>query len=521
MKSIQSKFLIIIISGMLLLAIAISSISLLYIGRVLNTDSDIITESVADTEALRIGHYLKDVEYSVATMRNYTTLTLQGRSQTLKDTVQRLDFEKSAMNAFYAHIENIEGILGFYLRLDTEFIGTAYTGLYVGKTTEGAASFVEKRPIDVQDWDGEWYTMVQSAGTSLWLDPYMCKNTNTKIVSYISPIYVDNAFLGVVGIDVAFSHITDMVKNISVYDNGFAYLASDDANDTVFFTPDEHLLNRAETHNHKFAEEHKSLSNGMMLIIHADYSDIQRDSYRMTMLIVVILVVLLACFIAITYVLTKRIVRPLKEITSAAEKLADGKTDLRLDGCKTQDEVGVLAVAFEKTAEKLGGYMNYISAIAYKDSLTGVKNRTAYNDAVTELDVTIEIGNCEPFAIVVADINGLKKTNDRYGHEIGNRHIIKAAKIICDVFKHSPVYRIGGDEFVVLLRGEDFEARHDLLRLMDEQYTSAFIMACEETIPVTVARAMEDYDPGLDFSFDDVFNRADKKMYEHKQSHRQ
>ena len=165
--------------------------------------------------------------------------------------------------------------------------------------------------------------------------------------------------------------------------------------------------------------------------------------------------------------------------------------------------------------------MNYINAIAYKDALTGVKNRTAYNDTVTELDVSIEIGNCEAFAIVVADINGLKKTNDRYGHEIGNRHIIKAAKIICDVFKHSPVYRIGGDEFVVLLRGADFEARHDLLRLMDEQYATASIMAGEETIPVTVARAMEDYDPGLDFSFDDVFNRADKKMYEHKEAQRQ
>ena len=180
----------------------------------------------------------------------------------------------------------------------------------------------------------------------------------------------------------------------------------------------------------------------------------------------------------------------------------------------------MLATAFEKTAEKLGGYMNYINALAYKDSLTGVKNRTAYNEIVTEFDLAMELGDCEPFALVVADINGLKKTNDRYGHEIGNRLIVKAAKIICDVFKHSPVYRIGGDEFVVLLRGQDFDDRVALLNMMDENYKSASVMAGEEIIPVTVARAMEDFDLGFDSSFDDVFNRADKKMYEHKNSTR-
>lgn len=518
MKSIQSKFLIMIISGMLILAIAITAISLIYIGRVLNSDSDIITESVSDTESLRINHYLKDVEYAVKTLETYTHLTLQGRAHMLKMEKLRTEYEEDAINAFYAPMENLDGIMGFYLRLDTEFVGIPYTGIYAGKATKEATNFVAKEPIDVADWDGEWFDRAKSTGAPLWIDPYICNNTGLEIISYVAPIYVDNMFIGVVGVDVAFSEITDMVGKISVYDNGFAYLASTE--NKVLFTPDEHLLNRAETHNHDFAEEHKVLDNGMTLIIHADYSDIQRDSYRMTMLILAILVVLLTCFIIITYVLTKKIVRPLREITFAAEHLADGKTELHLDGCKTNDEIGVLADAFEKTAEKLGGYMNYINALAYKDSLTGVKNRTAYNEIVTEIELSMGLGDCEPFAIMVADINGLKKTNDRYGHEIGNKLIIKASKIICDVFKHSPVYRIGGDEFVALLRQEDYENRDALLASMDELYASATIMAGEETIPVTVARAIEEYDLGLDFSFDDIFNRADKKMYEHKYSTR-
>lgn len=520
MKSIQSKFLIMIISGMLVLAVAITSISFFYIGRVLNNDSDIITESVADTEALRINHYLKDVEYAVMTMESYITLTLQGRTHILKVDKLRQEYEEDATNAFYAPMENIDGIMGFYLRFAPEFVGNEYAGFYAGKVNEKATKFVEKEPTVLDGWDGEWFSLPMEKGAPMWLEPYLCTNSGVEIISFVNPIYVDNAFIGVAGVDVKFSKITDMVSEISVYDNGFAYLAETAHEDNVFFTPDEHLLNRAETHDHGFAEEHEYLDNGMTLIIHADYSDIQRDGYRMTMLIIAIVVVLLASFIVITYALTKKIVGPLREITSAAEMLADGRTNLNLESCKTQDEVGVLAVAFEKTAEKLGGYMSYINALAYKDSLTGVKNRTAYNEIVTELDLSMEIGECEPFAIVVADINGLKKTNDRYGHEIGNRLIIRASKIICDVFKHSPVYRIGGDEFVVVLRGQDFDSRNDLLSALDEKYESASIMAGEETIDVSVARAMEEYNSEIDSSFDDVFNRADKKMYEHKNSTR-
>jgi len=518
MKSIQSKFLTIVISSILILAFLITLVSLLFMRRTLNNDSDIITESVADTETLRINDYLKDVEHAVMTMENYIRLTLRGKTDILKNTNERQEYEEIATNAFYAPMQNIDGIIAFYLIFEPEFIESEIpAGFYAYKATSATKQFSPKEPENLPGWTtGVWYTQPKSNGVPTWLLPYNCENTNNEIVSYAIPIYIDHEFIGVAGVDVEFSKIVDMVSGISVYDNGFAYLA--DASKSPLHNVDHDLLDRAEHHNHGFAEEHKALDNGMTLIIHADYSDIQRDSYRMTMIIIAIVAVFLAAFIVITYILTKKIIRPLRELTSAAEVLAEGRTDLHLDGCKTEDEVGVLAEAFRKTAEKLGGYMNYINALAYKDSLTGVKNRTAYNEIVTEIDLTIELGDTEPFAVLIADINGLKKTNDRYGHEIGNKHIIKAAKIICDVFKHSPVYRIGGDEFVVILRDEDFEARAALLSELDEKYKYASITVGEEKIEVSVARAIEVYDSAVDSSFDDVFNRADKKMYEHKNS---
>ena len=177
----------------------------------------------------------------------------------------------------------------------------------------------------------------------------------------------------------------------------------------------------------------------------------------------------------------------------------------------------MLARAFEKTAEKLRCYMSYINALAYKDGLTGVKNRTAYNEITAELDVKIKIGYYEPFAMLSADINLLKATNDKYGHEVGNKLITRAAKIICDVFKHSPVFRMGGDEFAVLLKGEDLENLDTLITEMDMRCRESTIIFDSAEIPISIARAAEVFDPTLDSCVEDVYNRADKKMYENKE----
>jgi diguanylate cyclase (GGDEF)-like protein len=238
----------------------------------------------------------------------------------------------------------------------------------------------------------------------------------------------------------------------------------------------------------------------------------------MIIIIIVIMLLVMAIFIFITYVITKKIVRPLKQITDAAGVIAEGKTDLDLKFCNTGDEVEILADSMKKTAEKLHGYMSYINALAYRDSLTGVKNLTAFKEATANIDVKISSGENPSIAVVVCDINCLKKTNDRYGHEIGNRLIIKATKVICDIFKHSPVFRIGGDEFVVILEGEDFENREALVSALDDACDNTFISAGEETIPVSIARGLELLNSEFDVSFVDAVNRADKKMYENKKS---
>jgi diguanylate cyclase (GGDEF)-like protein len=205
----------------------------------------------------------------------------------------------------------------------------------------------------------------------------------------------------------------------------------------------------------------------------------------------------------------------LNELAISADSIVDGKYDIQLD--QTVDaEIFALGNALKKTADKVSNYMNYINALAYRDALTGVKNVAAYNEMIVDIERRMRNGEKLNFAILVADINMLKLTNDLFGHEMGNQLIVNAAKIICTVFKHSPVFRIGGDEFVVLLENSDLENVDSLVELLDSNCSNAFVSADERNIPISIARGLAVYSPDFHISYADIFDRADREMYAHK-----
>ncbi len=151
--------------------------------------------------------------------------------------------------------------------------------------------------------------------------------------------------------------------------------------------------------------------------------------------------------------------------------------------------------------------------LAYSDSLTGVKNTRAYSESIEILDRRLVNGKLTEFAVAVFDLNDLKTINDTMGHEIGDISITDSCKLICHTFQHSPVYRIGGDEFVAILEESDYADRVDLLAAFDKQV--------EENLragKVVVASGMAEYDPLHDKSYHSVFERADMKMYLRKQA---
>ena len=148
---------------------------------------------------------------------------------------------------------------------------------------------------------------------------------------------------------------------------------------------------------------------------------------------------------------------------------------------------------------------------AYRDEMTGVKNKTAFTEYMETLQEQIRQRQLREFSIVVCDVNGLKQINDSFGHIEGDAYIRSASQLICHTWEHSPVFRIGGDEFVVVLQGSDYQNRHALERRIKEQVQKNL-----KAGRVVIAMGMADYTAGSAASADDVFERADKRMYEDK-----
>lgn len=150
---------------------------------------------------------------------------------------------------------------------------------------------------------------------------------------------------------------------------------------------------------------------------------------------------------------------------------------------------------------------------AYKDPLTNVRNKTAYMEMKSAMDPLIKEGIMNPFGVAVFDVNDLKKVNDTLGLNAGDKYLKDASHIICEQFKHSPVFRIGGDEFVAIIEGEELEHADDLEKTFEDLITQN-----KENGGIVIASGMDVYKAGTDNSYDDVFNRADDRMHARKKA---
>ena len=161
--------------------------------------------------------------------------------------------------------------------------------------------------------------------------------------------------------------------------------------------------------------------------------------------------------------------------------------------------------------EEFGKRLAQAQTQANLDALTGIKNKHAYLEVEARMNRQIAEYRQAPFAIVMLDVNDLKKINDTAGHQAGDHYLCNACKMICDIFKHSPVFRVGGDEFAVISQGSDYANIEELLGKVNEQNTEG-----RRTGGVVVACGMAKYEN--DPCVASVFERADQAMYENKKT---
>jgi diguanylate cyclase (GGDEF)-like protein len=196
--------------------------------------------------------------------------------------------------------------------------------------------------------------------------------------------------------------------------------------------------------------------------------------------------------------------------------VAGGNYDVTLDYAG-DDEIGMLTRTFKGLVEKTKANIDTLNRKVYIDALTGVRNKAGYGAYIQRLqDLLDDSVETPEFAFGVFDCDNLKHINDFYGHDKGDIYIKKASQLICRTFQHSPVFRIGGDEFAVILENDDFRNREELFAQFRKARGEMRAAAEFEWEQASISMGFAVYDPETDPAVIDVARRADKAMYEDK-----
>ena len=211
----------------------------------------------------------------------------------------------------------------------------------------------------------------------------------------------------------------------------------------------------------------------------------------------------------------------MKRIVLEYRLIVDDKVEhMRLIARNTSDGEHIIICVenIEKEVEKEKKHLKELQTekeLARRDELTGTKNKTAFAELEKSIQGNIEGGlDYLPFGFAVCDINDLKKVNDTQGHKAGDEYIKASAKLLCDTFVHSPVFRIGGDEFVAVLDVNELKHQEIIMHRFEEEMDKT--VANENPWErLSIARGFAACRPE-DLSADAVFERADSAMYENK-----
>lgn len=152
------------------------------------------------------------------------------------------------------------------------------------------------------------------------------------------------------------------------------------------------------------------------------------------------------------------------------------------------------------------------------DSLTGLKNKNSFTVDFHNIE---NQGRQDRYSIIVIDLNGLKTINDTRGHHIGDKYIQDSAAILKkSVFsRNQAVYRIGGDEFVIIMQDASYADINKVIANIEENTKKANEVGGSIQISMAVGHAM--FESSVDRNFSNTFQRADTMMYNLKHEYYQ
>ena len=569
--SISKKLMLLNFIGAFILAVTLVAVAIALSSKILSKGASAQMNLFCEERADDINLEMARIEDAVSSLARWTRSRIPDVETIKEDGELRDSIVDDADDLIRFMTEHNDFIEGAYIHytLDVTGITDREEGVYYTRNDDGnfkTIPFTQEEIVNDPVAE-DWYYGPIRLGEPAWTKPYYDYSVENYIVSYIEPVFIGDTPVAVIGIDISFTRVIDWVDTFSYQESGYMFLK--EADGTVHYHYDDlvnghmhgdemdrvqengDLMNEPATGTeivrYYFEDRDRAmvfvtLRNGMKLVLCDDYANIysERDNAVVLMIILSVFITMLIAIVAV--VMVNRITDPLRKITEAARAVSENNFDVDLPP-ENDDEIGELSkmtrlaienarARAEKAASKVreqerkieksakvlkqqGDDLVAMKNLAYVDSLTNVKNKLAYDDTVEYINEKIRNGTAE-FAVIMCDLNYLKHINDNLGHMAGDEAIQKTASILCKAFPLSTVFRIGGDEFAVIPTGLDYSRIDEKLDALKTMLESQRNISDNYLERISLAFGCAVFERGKDTSYQEVFERADKIMYEEK-----
>ena len=422
-KSIEAKITFVAIGAIVVTMLVATIFGVVAIREIGVSRSEQMLYQLCESGQKNLDTSLVDAEQKIEAISEYVESDLKGLSdEELKAHLDRVSdyFKKATYQA--------NGIVSYYYRIDPAIAPNEKGFWFVN---EGDRGFLEHEPTDISKYDTQdtsqlvWFTVPKNTGKPVWQPPYVTDNQGERVISYNAPVYLDGRFVGVIGIELDYSFMAEQVDNITLYDDGYAFVNDSQGNlvyhprmdvismDDPPAIPDG-IVGDGSVSHYTFEGVEKEavrlpLVNGDWINVSVPLNEINADWQRWAGIIISVFAVLLIAFIVFITRHARRITHPLQDLTQAAERIDAGDYGHTLD-YKGDDEIGVLTGAFNRLSENLQNTIGDLNYLARSDALTGTRNRMALRhdyDSYQGHEVTV----------MMVDLDNVQPINDTLGHE--------------------------------------------------------------------------------------------------------
>ncbi|MGN0131233.1 MAG: methyl-accepting chemotaxis protein [Lachnospiraceae bacterium] len=411
MKSIKAKITAAIVVCSLISAIIISLMSISDSRNMSNTQAEKELALSCENTSTEINALISRVEQSVDTLSDIA-MDQMDFSQFQNNDPYVTEYTDHLLSDFLKFSEHTDGAICSYIRYNPDFTNPT-SGIFLTRS-DTKSDFESVTPTDFSMYDKDdlahvgWYYIPVANKAPIWMDPYLNENINVYMISYVVPLYENGTSVGILGMDIDFSQITDYADQASAFESGYAFILNSEGN-VLYHKDIEVGTDLAEYNNGELASvkdfvanpdnqgltfeysyngtdkylAFAELDNGMKLVLTAPLKEIKADADTLSAKILGFLLFGIVISVILGIIISSTIANPIKKITAVIRQTAQLDFQKASDVEKLvrkKDETGIMAQAVMEMQHVLRDLVSDMEQV--KNNLLG--NMSLLDDVMKE-----------------------------------------------------------------------------------------------------------------------------------------